>query len=207
MVGLTGGHCYLKYKYCALLSSRYSLEHELFSRRKFHRLPVMKSTTILLTLATIVYASSGDRDPSFQSCLSQRVLDQCRAPSPSPLALRLTRRTCEDECKYQCSHIMTDNAILEGRRPEQFYGKWAFWRFLGMQEPASVLFSLMNLWAHVRGGRNIRRRIRKGHPMRRYYLGFTAASLNLWIWSSVFHTRGKYSAFGSLFLTTMNSYS
>jgi post-GPI attachment to proteins factor 3 len=150
----------------------------------------MKSTTILLVFAASAHASSGDRDDAFQSCLSHRISEQCRTPTPLPFPLQLMRWTCEDDCKYQCTHIMTDKALSEGRRPAQFYGKWAFWRFLGMQEPASVVFSLMNLWAHVRGGRKLRRRIRKDHPMKWYYLVFTIVSLNLWIWSAVFHTRG-----------------
>lgn len=152
----------------------------------------MKPTTFLLAFAAAVHASSGDRDEFFQRCLYQKVSEDCRESPSLPFTLQLTRWTCENDCKYQCTHIMTDNAIKEGRRPEQFYGKWAFWRFLGMQEPASVTFSLMNLWAHLQGGKALRRRIRKGHPMRGYYLGFTAVSLNLWIWSAVFHTRGMF---------------
>ncbi|KIM30311.1 hypothetical protein M408DRAFT_66610 [Serendipita vermifera MAFF 305830] len=151
----------------------------------------MKSTTFLLALAVAARASSGDRDDAFQHCLSKRIRETCQQPVPLPLTLRLTRWTCEDDCKYQCAHIMTDNAMKEGRRPEQFYGKWAFWRFMGIQEPASVIFSLMNFGAHIRGGKALRRRIRKEHPMRGYYLGFTLASLNLWIWSTVFHTRDR----------------
>lgn len=33
----------------------------------------------------------------------------------------------------------------------QFFGKWPFLRLLGMQEPASVLFSLLNFFAHFWG--------------------------------------------------------
>jgi len=150
----------------------------------------MKLTVLLLAVAATVHASSGDRDEAFQSCVSNRISEYCRTQSPLPLMLRLTGWTCEDDCKYWCTHIMTDRAENEGRKPEQFYGKWAFWRFLGMQEPASVLFSLMNLWAHIRGSKKLRRRIRRDHPMRRYYLVFTAVSTNSWIWSAVFHTRG-----------------
>ena len=152
----------------------------------------MKPTTFILAFAVVVRASSGDRDESFQSCLSQKTSERCHESTSLPIILRLTRWTCEDDCKYQCAHMMTDRAIEEGRRPEQFYGKWAFWRFLGMQEPASVVFSLMNLWAHVQGRKAVKRRIRMGHPMRSYYLAFNVVSTNLWIWSAIFHTRGTF---------------
>ena len=86
---------------------------------------------------------------------------------------------------------MITNVAIEHNAPvEQYYGKWPFWRFAGMQEPASVLFSILNLVAHYRGMRKIQVRVPDTHPMKKYYLGFALASMNAWIWSSVFHTRG-----------------
>lgn len=76
-------------------------------------------------------------------------------------------------------------------RIQQFYGKWAFWRFLGMQEPASVLFSLLNLRAHVKGLTHLQRRVPQSHPMQSYYVAWCLISINSWIWSAVFHTRGE----------------
>ncbi|PVF98271.1 Per1-like protein [Serendipita vermifera] len=144
-------------------------------------------------------ASSGDRAPAYQWCLAQRLATQChpvtqfssRTPSWQTLSLQLTHWSCEDNCKYHCAHLMTDEAIHENRRIEQYYGKWAFWRLFGMQEPASVLFSLGNLWAHVTGGRRLQRGLKSGHPMKPFYMAFTLSSINLWIWSAVFHTRDK----------------
>ena len=68
-----------------------------------------------------------------------------------PLALRLTRWTCADDCKYSCMHTLTDLVLESGVRMEQFYGKWQFCRWEGMQEPASVAFSVANLLMHVLG--------------------------------------------------------
>ncbi|KAG6331228.1 hypothetical protein ID866_7858 [Astraeus odoratus] len=66
--------------------------------------------------------------------------------------------------------MLTDSAVQSGKDIQQYYGKWPFWRFLGMQEPASVLFSLWNMWYHVQGARQIRRSVPVTHPMRSYYL-------------------------------------
>jgi hypothetical protein len=157
--------------------------------RRTDRASSMKPTIALLVFATSAWASSGDRSLAFHNCLVQRTL-RCTGSTSLPLSLRLTGWSCEDECKYQCAHLMTDVAISKRQRIEQFYGKWAFWRWLGMQEPASVFFSLLNLWAHVRGGKKIKRRISKHHPMRAFYVAFTYINLNTWIWSAIFHTRG-----------------
>lgn len=107
-----------------------------------------------------------------------------------PLALRLTRWTCADNCKYTCMHTLTDLALESGVRMEQFYGKWPFWRVAGMQEPASVAFSVANLLMHVLGADWLRRGVRPAHPMRPFYLTWAYLSVNAWVWSAVFHTRG-----------------
>lgn len=151
----------------------------------------------LICLAGPIIASSGDRDRAFQWCLAKRMAQQCHPatiasshpPKWQTLALRLTRWSCEDDCKYQCSHEMTTKALAENRRREQYYGKWAFWRFCGMQEPASVFFSLLNLYVHIQGGRKLQRQTPPRHAMKPYYLAFTLSNVNLWIWSAVFHTR------------------
>lgn len=50
----------------------------------------------------------------------------------------------------------------------QFYGKWPFVRFFGIQEPASVFFSFLNLVAHWRMIRKFRSEVRNDSPM--YYV-------------------------------------
>lgn len=87
-------------------------------------------------------------------------------------------------------HYITDLAEQAGARIEQYHGKWPFWRLAGMQEPASVAFSIFNLLFHWRGLERVLGGIPDGHPMKKYYVTFAAVSINAWIWSSVFHTRG-----------------
>ena len=146
----------------------------------------------LATLAPVVLASSGDIAPPFIDCLSTCNKQLCRPNSPLPLTftLKLTRWTCVDDCKYRCMHMITDVAVKHHAPIQQYYGKWPFWRFAGMQEPASVLFSIFNFLAHLQGWKKIRQRVPDGHPMKTYYLAFALASMNAWVWSSVFHTRG-----------------
>lgn len=157
---------------------------------KQHRFQMRTPFLLLfLFLIKLAQASSGDRDPAFQACVSKKLAEPCSLS----LSLLLTRWTCEDDAKYQCTHILTDKAERTGAPIEQFYGKWAFKRFAGIQEPASVLFSLLNMVAHIRGGKKLQQKISKEHPMRPYYVTFTWFNINLWVWSSVFHTRGMFS--------------
>ncbi|KAJ3778986.1 Per1-like protein [Lentinula raphanica] len=154
----------------------------------------MRQTFTLALLAITLrtaYASAGDRAHEFQRCMFICDNRECKVPSPTPLPLplRLTRWTCLDNCKYSCMHDATSKLIAAGKHPLQYYGKWPFVRVAGMQEPCSVLFSLLNLWVHVQGYSWIKKRIPHTHPLKRYYLIWSMASMNTWIWSAVFHTR------------------
>lgn len=64
-----------------------------------------------------------------------------------------------------------------------------------MQEPASVIFSIANGYMHVRGIQGFRRRTSLKNPLRRLYLLWGFASVNTWIWSTIFHIRGAYGPF------------
>ncbi|KAF8162763.1 Per1-like protein [Crassisporium funariophilum] len=149
------------------------------------------ASVTLTVLPTLVHASSGDRSPEFADCVDRCQSAQCGPgyETSAPLSLRLTRWTCTDDCKYGCMHEITDRDIKRGKDVQQYHGKWPFWRLLGIQEPASVAFSLLNLWAHARGASKIRRKVSENHPMRSYYIVWSMASINAWVWSSVFHTR------------------
>lgn len=143
-------------------------------------------------LPTLALASMGDRSSVYRSCVSFCEQNTCTKGWEGTLALRLTRWTCTDDCKYNCMHLITDDAISKGAIIHQYHGKWPFWRWAGMQEPASVVFSMMNLLAHLRGAGLVKRKIPVDHPMRNYYIGFALVSVNAWCWSSVFHTRGPF---------------
>jgi hypothetical protein len=71
----------------------------------------------------------------------------------------------------------------------QFHGKWPFYRFLGIQEPFSVLFSFFNLLAHEHGMEQIRAMVPVDYPLRKYYIAFGYFGLASWTFSMIFHTR------------------
>ena len=101
--------------------------------------------------------------------------------------------TCPQNCDYVCQHIITDKRLA--REPPmlqpivQYHGKWPFYRFLGMQEPFSVLFSLFNFLAHQNGISKVRSKIPGNYPLRQYYLLFGYLGLASWTFSMIFHTR------------------
>jgi hypothetical protein len=58
------------------------------------------------------------------------------------------------------------------------------------EEPAAVAFSFANLVIHVLGVDWLRHGVHSSHPMRPFYITWAYVSVNGWIWSAVFHTRG-----------------
>lgn len=64
-----------------------------------------------------------------------------------------------------------------------------FYRYLGIQEPASVLFSLLNLQAHYKGLKRFNSLNANHRTIRPLTLVYGFSAINLWVWSLIFHTR------------------
>lgn len=155
----------------------------------------------LLFLAVLVYpaaASVGDRLPEFQTCVSHCVDNDCiKGQHQIPFYLRLFFWTCAQDCDYMCQKVVTAVRVSKGLPVEQFHGKWPFDRFLGIQEPASVVFSMLNFLPNFLGFRLIHR-LTSGHDaatralprfLVNVYKGFAVIGMNAWVWSTVFHMR------------------
>lgn len=85
--------------------------------------------------------------------------------------------TCHDECGYHCMWRTTNAFVSRDWAVPQFYGKWPFKRILGIQEPASVFFSFLNLFAHWRMIRKFRREVRNDSPL--YYVWHVFSAVRL----------------------------
>lgn len=102
---------------------------------------------------------------------------------------RLLLWNCPQECDYTCQHIITDQRVAASQSIVQFHGKWPFYRFLGMQEPFSVFFSLLNFLAHRNGLSKILSNIPPSYPLRKYYVLLAYFGMASWVFSMIFHTR------------------
>jgi post-GPI attachment to proteins factor 3 len=96
---------------------------------------------------------------------------------------------CPSECDYTCQRQVT-NKLREQNLPlHQFHGKWPFLRLGGIQEPCSVLFSILNFHGYYRGIRLVSQRIPDTFALKPYYILLGIFGMNAWVWSSIFHTR------------------
>ena len=98
--------------------------------------------------------------------------------------------SCYDECSYICMWDTVNNLYRKNNaQVQQFHGKWPFIRILGIQEPASAIFSIFNLVPHIYMLRKIVRTIPSETVTYRIWIGYSLVSINTWLWSTIFHTR------------------
>lgn len=135
------------------------------------RMQFVLAVAVVLAVTAGVIASSGDSSALYQTCLFTCKSSVCTLNPPMPLSLRLTGWSCEDNCKYKCMHDITAQAVARGASVEQYYGKWPFYRFLGMQEPMSVLFSIANGYMHYRHWPILKRYLPDTYFLKPYILG------------------------------------
>ncbi|KAG2199374.1 hypothetical protein INT47_001556 [Mucor saturninus] len=142
---------------------------------------------VLLTLVSCSYGSSGDRQPEYQQCVAQCVSQT--EYHQLPLYLRLLRWTVKQDCGYHCMHSITERAIQNERYIHQYHGKWPFQRLYGIQEPASVLFSILNGLVHCHYFKVIQTKAPDSYFLKKFYLVTCMVGMNAWLWSTVFHIR------------------
>ncbi|EPS41670.1 hypothetical protein H072_4443 [Dactylellina haptotyla CBS 200.50] len=162
------------------------------SRARLFPLPlVLVLVLLLLGAAGMALASKGDELPEFKNCVRTCIRKECDIPAPKalPLHLRLLFWNCPSECDYVCQRFVTRDRISHGDSIEQFHGKWPFLRVLGVQEPFSVLFSVLNGVQFYRGLHLIRSEFPSSYPPRGIFTFGAYLGMAAWLFSSVFHTR------------------
>ncbi|XP_037084681.1 post-GPI attachment to proteins factor 3-like [Pollicipes pollicipes] len=137
-------------------------------------------------MVTHLRASPGDRAHVFQSCLAKCVKMNC---TRSEGLARGLVWTCPDDCKYECMWKTVDAFVENGIDIPQFYGKWPFVRWLGMQEPASAIFSILNLLGHVLMLVRFTRLVPRRAPLYWLWIAYSLVCINAWFWSTVFHAK------------------
>ncbi|KAJ9164437.1 hypothetical protein P3X46_024013 [Hevea brasiliensis] len=95
-------------------------------------------------------------------CVGQRCFSRCKFSSDGdsidgpwymqePLYLRWKQWDCQSDCRYHCMLDREKERDVFSHGPVKYHGKWPFTRLYGIQEPASVAFSALNLAIHFHG--------------------------------------------------------
>ncbi|XP_011297177.1 post-GPI attachment to proteins factor 3 [Fopius arisanus] len=136
--------------------------------------------------------SPGDNSQFYRQCLFRCYSESCRHNVQFEISeFSLFSWTCEENCKYDCMWETVGQFLEHGLQIPQFHGKWPFVRIIGLQEPASVIFSVLNLYGHFTMYRRFRREIRSSYPMSLMWTYLAVVCMNGWFWSAVFHSRDR----------------
>lgn len=173
--------------------------------------------------ASLALASVGDRLPEFQKCLlhcdelyscsnprldhplpqlvldsvppSSYQLEEFEKFSVNPVCRIVFLWDCLLDCNYKCQRLVTISRENNGHEIVQFYGKWPFVRILGIQEFASVVFSIGNMMASYRNWPKLQKQFKKHGSnsdvatMYWQYMVLVVVSVVGWTFSTLFHTR------------------
>lgn len=155
----------------------------------------------------IVNASNGDRSYIFgkctQSCVEKNCTNVTEFTLAQPLLMQLLSWTCLDECKYECMWTTVEAYHRDSSQVPQFFGKWPFIRLAGIQEPASMVFSLLNGLSHL-ALFQYRAKVPSSTPMFIVWHGMALIGIITWMCAAIFHTKDTpltekldyFSAFG-----------
>lgn len=148
----------------------------------------------LLIILAIALASSGDEQEVYWDCLEGCLKDRAHhLKQGQSLWMSVLGWDGPSHCRYECMWQVESINRAMGIAPQQYDGKWPFVRIWGLQEPASVFFSLLNLLAHIYGYRRIflhgLGKLRRRWFMSRQILLFYLTSLLAWTASAIFHSR------------------
>lgn len=160
-----------------------------------------KSSITLITFAILLCSiqaavcSYGDRSNTFQNCMHWCGIKNCTNSSrlaqfeaTRPWYMTFLQWECWDECDYFCMWHAVKVFQYHGEAIPQFHGKWPFYRFWGLQEPASVLFSILNGIVHYGMWQKFRKSV-PNCPFSQLWNVQALLSMNAWFWSAVFHAR------------------
>ena len=153
---------------------------------------------ILLSFITLVSCSMGDGSALFQHCLWLCLQSPNATATMGPME-HILQWTLREECEYQCAR----RDVVRRQNKEdpnlsavaQYYGCWSFQRVAGMEELGSVVFSLLHMVLHLRGGYDTCTTCFAPHSAtRKAWVAFVVFWTNGWFWSAVYHARHKHFA-------------
>jgi hypothetical protein len=148
----------------------------------------------ILFLPSLSLASIGDRFSYFQDCVGFCRRDfECSEFNFAYSWVTSPCFQCRQKCVFETVQIFEE----KGWKIPQFFGKWPFVAFYFdfgplfflIQEPASAVFSLLNLVAVYKMYQRINEEIDSEFRMKQVWKGYGWCGMIVWICSTLFHSR------------------
>lgn len=177
--------------------------------------PMNRYILLFILLATVVFivgGSWGDMDPAYQRCLYICETTECgrvqpsmngyikkdsRKHTPYSIPYQIIPLTCEENCNYGCIEEITANRLALNLGVAKYHGHWPFTRYLGLEEPASVVFSILNAVPHFAYFWGSCRQYLISKKNQRCYitpwlLCYSVIACFCWISSAIYHSKKTF---------------
>ena len=152
----------------------------------------MRLLALVLFSALLSPASGSEGDRNHQHYTCSKACEKSCAADPGAVELSWDVRffgwTCTTNCVHLCTQQHHADRVDQGLPTVKYFGKWPFTRILGMQEIASVLFSVGNGLGHVNFLIN-RHKVPGTYWATDLMVMYAIVGINTWLWSAVFHAR------------------
>jgi hypothetical protein len=154
---------------------------------------------ILIVIVSIVKSvgSAGDYDWRFQSCVQKCFKSQLCSTTSASVRTALVSWDCEETCVYTCVQSITRERALNGLDTLKYFGHWPFERWLGLEEPASAFFSLLNILPHVLYLIRPGYYLPGNYKLQNWISVYALLAVNAWLASACYHS--KKTAFSTLY--------
>lgn len=150
----------------------------------------MLSSLLLSTLLCVALGSSGDTDYYFRTC----VRDCLETLPPTGrnvyydlYMVHVLKWDDLSECEYNCMRRISDSRVELNYPVLKYFGHWPYFRILGIQEPASAVFSFCNSIPHIYHLTFHRHKL--SDSFRLWVTAYGVIAVIAWLSSTVFHAR------------------
>ena len=177
---------------------------------------------LLLSLIIFSLSSHGDSDLHFQNCIRGKAQSEISKSAETSKLLATANYYCnrklsqesdfklkvygdffsrlnyllswndDDECKYYCMFWITHIRREFNLPTLKYYGHWPYVRVFGIQEPASMLFSILNTIPHFLSllfSSYYYPIYSSDYAMKPWLELYTCVAINAWIAASLYHYR------------------
>ncbi|XP_063693198.1 post-GPI attachment to proteins factor 3-like [Bolinopsis microptera] len=147
----------------------------------------IRTVCLISMLLLPVLSSYGDQTHEYRDCTTLR-MRTCEYANLDT-TLKIFGWDCLSDSQYMCALEMTEKRIALGKPILQYNGRWAFRRYIGLQEPASVFFSFCNGFAVFLGISNLVAKVPVTYNLFHTWLGYGIVCLITWFVSFLFHAK------------------
>jgi hypothetical protein len=149
---------------------------------------------LLAQLPCEIWGSLGDRDPKYRKCVdsSKKV---CRGHTSNEslfsfYPISIVNWSCIETAQYACMRTINAERLQNKEPALKYYGHWCFERYFGLEEPASVLFSLLNLVPHLLYlQKQYLQKVNGQNTHAKWLTCLALVASNAWLASAYFHSK------------------